>query len=253
MQKVSLFVLKDGITVGNIQCTWEESLMKRLPAVCLLLFVVLIPAASHSLLIFEVPHKTASVIVEGEQVQLNNSSLATLREDFNTYDFSYLPFEKRLELYEQADLSLGGPALENLIFGFGKGSRQQGDTAAYLFGELSDRGTLSVIGVGVGLLLVDQFLVHLFGDQQTERGLFCSSDPLSQLSLYTMAIGGGTFLLGRCIQALLPVSYGLRYNRTLRRGLDISSDLTDRVSVGISLYRKEGTEACMQVGGVVGL
>lgn len=168
-----------------------------------------------------------AVEIGGETVRVGGRSLSNLKKTFETYDFSILPHSERVELYNDAKLSIAWPAFRNLTVGFGKGSELQGDTAGEWFGIISDGVSIAATGVGITLLLFDFIFIFPGHAALGEEYWFGSSDKLLTAALTTTFAGAGAFALGRVIQAILPLSYGSRYNKTLREGLGLGKKMED--------------------------
>src|SRR5690554_4052252 len=212
--------------------------MKRHMVLLLLFSLLLVPVSANSAIgmILETGLDAATktyshpVIVDGETVHLGGRSHKELKQTFQAYDFSTLAFDERLDLYQSTQLSVTWPAFKNLLAGFGSGSKLQGHLSGELFGIVSDWTTISIVGVGLGIMATEYFVTYLFS--------YNTADPSyspSELPIAVMIVGGGAFALGRIIQAIIPISYGLRYNRTLRGGLGVEKDMTDSWSVGLAM------------------
>ncbi|MPM71784.1 hypothetical protein SDC9_118755 [bioreactor metagenome] len=65
-----------------------------------------------------------------------------------------------------------------------------------------------------------------------------------------MAVGGGAFVVGRLIQALIPLTFGSRYNKTLRKGLMLDKNLSDTLTLDVSLVPISDSLAIRWVGNV---
>ena len=65
-----------------------------------------------------------------------------------------------------------------------------------------------------------------------------------------MAIGGGGFVVGRLIQALIPLCFGARYNKVLRNGLMLDKHLSDTLSLDVALVPVSDSLAFRWVGKV---
>ncbi len=175
------------------------------------------------------------VSVGGETVYFGGITHRQLKQTLQEHDVSILPYQNRLEIYQETHQDVTWPAFKNLLAGFGSGSKLQGDISGELFGMVSDWTTLSIVGVGFGIMAAEYFFTYPLFYDIDEPYRYGSAYPLSDVSLTMMIAGGGAFVLGRIIQALIPVSYGLRYNRTLRNGLGITKEMTDSWSVGMAL------------------
>ena len=93
--------------------------------------------------------------------------------------------------------------------------------------ESSPTGKHRAAGVGITLLLFDFIFIFPGHAALGEEYWFGSSDKLLTAALTTTFAGAGTFALGRVIQAILPLSYGSRYNKTLREGLGLGKKMED--------------------------
>lgn len=167
--------------------------------------------------------------MEGDKVYLGGSTLGSLKKTLNKYDFEGLEHQTRKELYEKAQVSINWPVWKNLLIGFGSGSKLQGDIGGELFGQIADWTAATTVGVGVGMYLVDLFLLQIFTSSST------ADDPLKELAVGTMLVGAIFFGVERVIQALLPIPYGIRYNNALRNGLKVNKDGSDRITLGFSV------------------
>ncbi|MFA5468759.1 MAG: P13 family porin, partial [Sphaerochaetaceae bacterium] len=134
-------------------------------------------------------------------------------------------------IYEETHLKISSPLWRNLLIGFGAGSKSQGDLAGEITGQILDWSSLSLVGVGAGLFLIEFIMLGMFGQSVD----FQNPDELTNLSLYMMGGGAALFVLGRIIQAILPAIYGSRFNKTLREGLNLTKDMSDKVALGVSL------------------
>lgn len=230
--------------------------MKRLYFVCGLLLVLLLPLAGKSTAMMlvetglDATSRTQSIAVEidGETIYLGGISLRSLKQVMNNHDFSPLPLEERIRLYDEAHLALTWPAFKNLLVGFGEGSKLQGDTASSLFGIITDWATLSLVGSGMGMLVVDLMFIYPFRSSLQDEQFFSDSDQLVTLALDTMLVGGIAFGVSRIIQALLPVSYGARFNRNLRNTLGLTRKMEDRFSLDIGLVPATTMDHSLRMG-----
>ena len=185
------------------------------------------------------PVASGTVLLDGQRVPLRGTPLVTLKNTFSNHDFSTLPYASRLDLYEQSKVSITWPVFKNLIFGFGKGSQIQNDISSELFGIITDLSGFSISGSGFGLFIVDMLFIFPFYATGNESYSIDSSDPFAAISLYSMLIGGGgTVVLGRIVQTILPITYGNRYNRILRQGLHLTKDLEDTMTLEFSIKPK---------------
>lgn len=172
------------------------------------------------------------VELDGKTLVLSKRSVPTLKRIFSEHDFSQLAYAERLELYSKAKVSLGQGVWRNVVFGFGAGSKYQGDVGGHLIGTIGDWVTLTAIGVGASLYIIDFFIMGMFA------GDFKPNDPnneLNQIAIYTMSIGGGLLLANRIAQVIMPLIYGPRYNKQLALGLGISKDESDAFAVSVGI------------------
>jgi len=219
--------------------------MKRYLVVFLLVLFTLIPlsATSGSLVIslLEVGfdaianHERVAIdIGEEKDVYLGGLTLGSLKKTFKNQDFMQLPFEQRSELYQNAKVPIASPVFKNLLIGWGSGSKKQGDLGGQVFGQIADWTAATTIGVGLGTLLIDFFFIKIFtGLADTPSNSI--EDPLYDLSIGLMEIGAIFLVAERVFQAILPIPYGLRYNKTLRNGLGVNKDGTDMLPFEVAL------------------
>lgn len=119
-----------------------------------------------------------------------------------------------------------------------------------LFGQISDWTTLSIAGAGMGIILLDILFVQIFSASNDSMQLNNPDDPFNQLGIAAMAIGGGAFAVGRLIQALIPLTFGARYNKALRKGLLLDKNLSDTLGLDVALVPVSGSLAIRWVGKV---
>jgi hypothetical protein len=117
-----------------------------------------------------------------------------------------------------------------------------------LFGIITDWATLSLVGSGMGMLVVDLMFIYPFRSSLQDEQFFSDSDQLVTLALDTMLVGGIAFGVGRIIQALLPVSYGARFNRNLRNTLGLTRKMEDRFSLDIGLVPATTMDHSLRMG-----
>ena len=228
--------------------------MKRFLMCSLVLFFLVVPLCAQSLLLSLVgtgldamdTQDGIPVEIEGERVYLGGSTLGTLKRTLKNHDFGQLPFDQRLALYEQAQISIAWPAFKNLLAGFGSGSKLQGDLGGQLFGQIADWTAATTIGVGLGTYLIDLFFIQLFAASSN------FDDPLQDFAVGTMAVGAIFLLTERVIQAVLPIPYGARYNKTLRNGLGVSKDGSDALSISVAFVPgMQASQLGMKIGASV--
>ena len=195
------------------------------------------------------PHAT-SVLLDGKEVSFGGRGVGELKRTFKQHDFSLLSLSERQEVYGKAHISLGWPAWKNLLVGFGEGSKLQGDFGGMLFGQISDWTTLTIAGAGLGIVLLDILFVQTFSLSKQSIQLNNPDDAFNQIGLAAMAIGGGAFVVGRLIQALIPLAFGSRYNRTLRKGLMLDKNLSDTLGMEVSLVPLSDSLAIRWVGNI---
>lgn len=173
-----------------------------------------------------------TIEMDGKKLILSKRSIPKLKRIFEEHDFSQLAYTERLELYTKAKVSLGQGVWRNVVFGFGEGSKYQGDVGGHLIGMIVDWSSLTAIGVGASLYIIDFFIMGMFA------GDFKPNDPnneLNQIAIYTMAIGGGLLLANRIAQVIMPLIYGPRYNKQLGQGLGIAKDESDAFAVSVGI------------------
>ncbi len=190
------------------------------------------------------------VQIDGQEFGLGGKGIASLKHTFKQHDFSQVSLQERQEIYGKAQISLGWPAWKNLLVGFGAGSKLQGDFGGMLFGQISDWTTLTIAGAGLGVLLLDFLFIQIFNTSSGSMQLSNPDDPFNQFGLAAMAIGGGAFVVGRLIQALIPLAFGARYNRVLRNGLMLDKNLSDTLGMDVALVPVSGSLAIRWVGKV---
>ena len=181
--------------------------------------------------------RSSAVIVGGETISLGGSSVTAMKRSLAEYDFTALEFSERLAIYDEAKAAIAWPVFKNLLLGFGSGSKSQGDRGGVLAGTILDATSLGALGVGIGFVLVDILLIAPFsaiGD--------AGYNPFDDRDNELMQIAGGLVIggliglgVGRIIQAVLPISYGTRYNTALRNGLGIDTDGGDALSLSVAL------------------
>ncbi|MDD4219899.1 MAG: P13 family porin [Sphaerochaetaceae bacterium] len=214
--------------------------MKRFSICALLIVFILIPLCAKPLVISLIdsgfraldPQNGIAVDLQGQQVYLGGSTLRSLKKTLQTHDFRQLPFDQRSELYEKARVSITWPVFKNLLVGFGSGSQLQGDLGGRLFGQIADWTAFTTIGVGMGIYLIDFLFIQMLKSSYSFND---PEDPLQELAKGIMVVGAIGLLAERVIQAVLPLPYGLRYNKTLRTGLNINKDGSDRLALGLAL------------------
>ncbi|SMP49255.1 membrane protein P13 [Sphaerochaeta associata] len=212
--------------------------MKRFLMCCLVLVFLLVSLGAQSLLVslvgtgLDALNTQDGILVEidGEHVYLGGSTLGSLKRTLRNHDFQQLSFDYRLELYEQAKVGITWPAFKNLLVGFGSGSKLQGDLGGQLFGQIADWTAATTIGVGLGTYLIDLFFIQLLG-----AGSSTFDDPLKDFAVGTMAVGAVLLVAERLIQAVLPIPYGTRYNKTLRSGLGVTKDGGDALAMSLAV------------------
>jgi len=188
------------------------------------------------------------VEIDGERVYLGGSTLGALKKTFKNHDFSQLTFEQRSALYEQAQVSIAWPAFKNLLAGFGSGSKLQGDLGGQLFGQIADWTAATTIGIGMGTFLIDLFFIQVLS-----AGSSSFEDPLQDFAVGAMTVGAIFLAVAeRVIQAILPIPYGARYNKTLRNGLKVTKDGGDALGLSLAVGPViRVTELGMQVAATI--
>jgi len=175
------------------------------------------------------------MVIGGRAVRMRGTTPGKLADVFRLYDFSMLPREQREQIYQRYRVSVALPVTTNLLLGYGKGSKMQGDSGGSLFGSIADWTSLTMTGVGAGLLLIDFLFVYPFMYSAESYRLLDSADSLRNISAATLLVGLGSFLAERLVQAGLPVIYGTRHNTILSRGLGLDSGSDAEVGGGVSL------------------
>jgi hypothetical protein len=217
--------------------------VKRI-GVVLLLCAVLTPLASAPILLdliglgldVATTKRSATVIVDGAAITLGGSSVTSMKRSLAEYDFTVLEFSERLAIYDEAKAAIAWPVFRNLLLGFGSGSKSQGDRGGVLAGTLLDSTAVTAVGVGLSLYLIDfLFIAPWSSIGNTSYDPVKNPDELMQIA-GGLVIGGLIGLgVGRIIQAVLPISYGTRYNTALRNGLGIDKDGGDALSLSVGL------------------
>ncbi len=174
--------------------------------------------------------------IDGEKINIGGISIKGLKKSISSYDFSSVGFGDRYSLYEKAKAPITWPMISNVLLGYGKGSKSQGDLGGELFGLISDWTSLGIIATGIILYTVDIFitggLVAMFG------GEYQFNDPNNELQQTARGLlAGGFITLGatRLAQLFIPLSYGLRYNKVLRSSLGVTKDKSDAFGLSLSV------------------
>jgi len=215
--------------------------VKRHLIFILVIFFVLIPLSAKPLgisllgTVMDAADTKSGLVVDldGEQVFLGKSTLGSLKKTFKAHDFLQLPFEQRSELYEGAHVPTAWPVAKNFLVGGGSGSKLQGDVGGRLFGQIADWTAATTIGVGLGVYLVDLFFVQIFTGGGNSSSI--NDDSFKDFALDTMKVGAIFLLAERVVQAILPIPFALRYNKTLRNGLGINKNGSDMIPMRIAL------------------
>lgn len=171
-----------------------------------------------------------SVEINGEEVLLGGISIRKLKKNLQEHDFSTFTHEERVAIYQETHQIIGKSMFRNFLVGFGTGSQKQGDVAGHLTGQIFDWASLTVVGVGAAIALID-VLVMLVLMQE----ISAEHDELLKTSLYIMAGGAGAFVLGRVVQLILPAIYGGRYNKALREGLYLTKKMGDSTALNFGI------------------
>jgi len=236
--------------------------MKRILVFLLLVLFIVIPLSAESLLISLLgvgldamdKHKSVTVEMDEEQVYFAGSTLKSLKRSFDDHDFLQLPFDERSQLYEEAKVPIAWPVLKNFLVGGGTGSKLQGSIGGEVFGQIADWTAATAIGIGLGTYLIDLFFIQIFTGGPSRSSY---EDPLYDLAIGCMKVGAVFLVAERAIQAILPIPYGLRYNKTLRKGLGINKDGSDMLTLGVdvspALVMNEDQELGIQVVGRVSI
>ncbi len=168
--------------------------------------------------------------IDGEKVTIGGSSIRGLKKSIEKHDFAQVDYPQRLALYENAKMSVGWPITKNLLLGFGSGSKIQGDMGGKLVGEILDWTTLTSVGVGASLYLIELFLLAPWAGS---TGYVPGSSELGDIANGFLIGGAIGFGVSRVVQAILPAIYGARHTKALREGLGINKDKSDAFSLNI--------------------
>ncbi|MGI6432992.1 MAG: P13 family porin [Sphaerochaetaceae bacterium] len=172
--------------------------------------------------------KTQVTLQDGQLVTLGGSRIGKLKQTLLEYSFVDLPFDQRLDVYQQSSQNLLWPSVKGALIGFGGGSSIQGDWVGGLVGLIADTASATAIGTGLGLMFIDMIIHGMFGVEY----------PPDDSELYDISkalLIGGAIGLGasRVLQATWPLIYGSRYNSTLRKGLGIDKKGNDAFALSI--------------------
>ena len=215
----------------------EVGIMKRI-LVCLLLVVnltVYLGAGSIAVTSLKIGRELltekSNVVFRflGQDVHLQGESLHSLKRTFKVYDYSLLPFENRLVLYNASKRPINKAMLMNLVQGFGQGSALQKDVVGQTFGQIADWTAGTAIVTGAGIYLFDYLLLPLLDQESTQP------EKSKNLAILLMKYGAILFAGERLIQAVIPLPYGLIYNSTLRKGLGVSKNGDDAFAFTLSM------------------
>lgn len=194
--------------------------------------------------------RSSHIVVEGEEVRLGGSSIKAMKKSLAQVDFSSLGFDDRLAIYDEAKTTIAWPVFKNLLLGFGSGSKNQGDRAGVLVGTVFDSVSLGVLGVGLGLVVVDLlFVAPWYGIGGSNDNPFNNPDDELMQIAGGMVIGGLAGLgASRIIQAILPISYGGRHNKALRTSLGIEKDGSDGFALSMGVVPVISADRTLSLG-----
>ncbi|MGH4038963.1 MAG: P13 family porin [Sphaerochaeta sp.] len=120
------------------------------------------------------------------------------------------------EIYQVNRKSSAVPALANFVIGFGVGSKWQGNVSGYVSHKAVDS---IAIGVGGGTalvcLLLSGFYLPAWGQSDVEN-------PLLTISLYSLGAGVAVSLVNRTVGVFTACSYANKYNKELKKQLDLA-------------------------------
>jgi len=234
--------------------------MKRLSLV-LILLILLFPLAARSLIFdlvmegldfafaFNKPYK---VSLNGESVVIGGSNFRNLKKTLSNHDFSILSFDERLNLYDAVKLPIGRAVSRNLLIGFGKGSLAQGDKGGQLFGLIGDYLSLGFVAFGSTALLIDALSIYLFSSIGNSNADFWDrEDEFRDLSVAALKIGAIAFGVSRLIQIILPINYGLKYNKTLRNSFGLSKKREDLFDFEVGFIPNNWGELSFRVASTI--
>lgn len=216
--------------------------MKKLLSVMLLLCFVVVSATAASSQILSSILKSSinlanlptlkSVEINGEEVLLGGISIRKLKKNLQDHDFGSLTLEERVAIYQETHQIIGKSMFRNFLVGFGTGSQKQGDIAGQLVGQIFDWTSLTVVGVGASIALIDVLVMLVL---KAGADITIEEDALLETSLYIMAGGAGAFVLGRIVQLIMPAIYGSRYNKALRNGLYLTKKMGDSTALNFGI------------------
>jgi len=187
--------------------------------------------------------------IDGVQISLGGVSVKGLRRTMAGYDFTGLAFEDRLALYEKAKVPIALPVVRNALQGMGKGSKSQGDLGGKLFGMVADYASYGVISVGIILIAIDAFIVGVFSGADPDAFDWNNTDDeLLMMGKNFVTWGLIGFAGERLVQLIIPIGYGVRYNKTLRDGLGVTGDGADAFSLSMGL---NPFERSLRVGAII--
>ncbi len=231
--------------------------MRQILLLCVLLSVVVgsLYAAAPVVDLLKIGYDLATIKrvtkmdIDGVQISLGGISVKGLRRTMATYDFTGLKFEDRLALYEKAKVPIVLPVVRNALQGMGKGSKSQGDLGGKLFGMVGDYASYGVMSVGIILIAIDAFIVGVFSGGKP--GVFDWNREDDELLILgkgflTWALVG--FASQRVVQLLIPIGYGVRYNKALRDGIGITREGGDRFSLSMGFDPSQGS---LRVGAAI--
>lgn len=211
--------------------------MRKRLSLCVLIILLTSPLFAASLLFNIIgagidvltTRAFTTVEIDGKKVTIGGNSIGGVKRSLAKYDFSTVEYPDRLALYEAAKLPVAWPSAKNLLLGFGSGSKIQGDMGGKLFGEIADWASLSSVGVGASLYLIELILVAPWAGS----GGYKPGEQLGELANGFLIAGAIGFGASRLIQAIMPPIYGARHSKALRQGLGINKDTSDAFSLNI--------------------
>jgi len=120
------------------------------------------------------------------------------------------------EAYQENRKFATVPALANFIIGFGVGSKWQGNVSGYVSHKAVDS---IAIGVGGGTALVCLILSGLYLPSWGQSNV---ENPLLTISLYSLGAGAAVSLVNRTVSIFTACSYANKYNKELKKQLDLA-------------------------------
>jgi hypothetical protein len=176
---------------------------------------------------------TTTVYADGQEIVIGGSSIKGLNRSLDAYDFTGFSLDDRLSIYENASISIGFPVVRNALLGFGSGSKMQGDIGGKIFGEVADWASLASMGTGLVLYLIEAIIILPFAAAAGEP--YPTGTEMQQIANAFLIGGAIGFGASRIVQAILPVTYGARYNKALRSHLGVTKEGGDSFSPLVSV------------------